>query len=189
MSSTRASAGGLRRDTAPHPASPATSATKSRVAPTPIGTVLVKGWPSSRSIQRAAASPVSGYISTLKCAAPMRAMSDGVRAHRRDDVDARCPGPRAAPVTSVMSSRWRKPERGGADQVGGDLRGAVHRAREGLHDLEEGLVRAEIFLALIATAVPAGSPAPAGPSFRTCRRDRPGSVRRCRTRRRSSPRA
>ena len=79
--------------------------------------------------QRAAASAVSGYSSTLKCAAPRRAMSAGVAPIGAHDVHVDAHLGQQAGRSPSMSSRWRKPRRGGADQVAGDPRGPLHRAR------------------------------------------------------------
>jgi hypothetical protein len=61
------------------PASAATSAMKSRVAPLPIGTTFVDGCPKLRLSQPAATEAISGYSTTLKSASPMRARSAGLR--------------------------------------------------------------------------------------------------------------
>jgi hypothetical protein len=94
------------------PASAATSARKSRVAPTPMGTVVVCGWPRLRFSQPADSPAISGYSTTLKSPSPMRAKSDG-RAPSGATTFTSTPRPASSPRTSAMSSRWRKPSEHG----------------------------------------------------------------------------
>ena len=91
-------------------------------------------------------------------------------------------------VSSTMSSRWRKPSAVGPIRLAVICVGAGHGFGQMADDLQERLIGAETFLALIAGQVQRDHRDAAGPWFRPDRRDRPESVRRCRTRRRSAPR-
>ena len=59
------------------PVIPSTPLIKSERAPTPMGTVFVNGWSRLLSRNLHALSPVSGYIKTLKWAAPKFTISEG----------------------------------------------------------------------------------------------------------------
>ena len=69
------------------PASVATSRMKSRVAPTPIGTVFVAGWPNERSSHFAAWRRDLGIEHDVEIRVAEPCEIGWCRAHRRADVD------------------------------------------------------------------------------------------------------
>ena len=85
----------------------------------------------------------------MKCAAPRRAMSAGVAPMGAVDVhlDAEV-GQQPRDLGHVVAVA--EAERGGAEEVAGHARGALHGAGQRADDLEEGLVGAEVLAPLVA---------------------------------------
>ncbi len=135
----------------------------SRVAETPIGIVLVKGWPNVRCSQDAACPAISGYSTTLKSASPSLARSAGVAPIGAVTLTS-MPSLASSAVISVTSSRWRKPsavgpsrlQRGRAPAARCGALGARRRRRRSgqrAHQLIERLGRAPVLLALIGRQI------------------------------------
>ena len=137
----------------------ATSAMKSRVAPTPIGTVVVIGWPKFRCSHCAAWPAISGYSTTLKSASPSRARSAGVAPSGATTLTS-MPSRSSRPVISRDVVAMAEAERGRAEHVaarpdagsragrfvpGAGACGPAKRA----HQLIEGLGRAPVLLPLV----------------------------------------
>ena len=128
------------------------------MAPTPIGTVLVQGWPKVRSSQRAAGPAISGIEHDVEVGLAQPGEVGGAGAHRRHhvDVDAQA-AEQAGDLGDVVAVA--EAQRRGAEQVAARPRAglarrplvpaAERRAGEGADQLVEGLGRAPVLLLLV----------------------------------------
>ena len=173
-------------------------AMKSRVAPTPIGTVFVARLAEGALAATAPPAPaISGYSTTLKSASPSRARSAGRGAQRRDDVDVDAEPveqPRDLGDVVAMAEAERGRARAGCSAAARRsrarprwCRAAALRAGERAHQLVEGLGGAPVLLALIGRQLERHDRDRQARARAPGRPDRPGSARPCRTRRPASP--